>query len=481
MTDEAPTTEQELIRRRVHELGPWFYNMNLGEVWTAPEHFLGDYPNVKWQRFAHAIPADLRGRSVLDVGCNAGFYALEMRRRGADRVVAVDADPGYLAQARFAAEVEGPRSSSASFPCTRWASSASASTSSCSWGVLPPAPPAPGARPDPRARRPRPPRVPVDATRQRRGRAGGRGLLVLRARPVRSATPRCTSSSTAARATPPTGGCRTRPASRRCCAAPASTSSSRRRRSSSSAGGARRLSGPTGRTRCSAGSEGVIEAVMLWNEPNNKSHWAFEEDPDWTAFAEMTILASRRRRGEPGPRARAGRHLPDRPLVHPEHGRQGCPGRARRGRGAWLPARLEPLADPRVARAAEIQAVTDLPVWVSEVGISTFGAEEVQVFGLKRTAELLIGRAGSIGTASATCRGSGRRPRAHKEAEGSSYCRHFYMGLLREDGSPKLALPHFSSSRRSSASASGSISRTTGFRTPSGGCASLGCATSAPA
>ena len=107
MTDEAPTTEQELIRRRVHELGPWFHNMNLGGVWTAPEHFLGDYPNVKWQRFAHAIPADLRGRSVLDVGCNAGFYALEMRRRGADRVVAVDADLGYLAQARFAAEVEG--------------------------------------------------------------------------------------------------------------------------------------------------------------------------------------------------------------------------------------------------------------------------------------------------------------------------------------------------------------------------------------
>jgi tRNA (mo5U34)-methyltransferase len=53
------------------------------------------------------VPADLSGRTVLDIGCNAGFYALEMKRRGADRVVGVDADPRYLAQARLAAEATG--------------------------------------------------------------------------------------------------------------------------------------------------------------------------------------------------------------------------------------------------------------------------------------------------------------------------------------------------------------------------------------
>jgi tRNA (mo5U34)-methyltransferase len=95
------------IERRVRELGPWFHNIELGGVRTAPEHFLGDYPAVKWRGFAHAIPADLAGRTVLDIGCNGGFYALEMKRRGAERVVAVDADPDYLAQARFAAEVSG--------------------------------------------------------------------------------------------------------------------------------------------------------------------------------------------------------------------------------------------------------------------------------------------------------------------------------------------------------------------------------------
>jgi tRNA (mo5U34)-methyltransferase len=95
----------EAIRDRVRELGAWFHNLNLRGVQTAPDHFLGDYPAIKWERFAHAIPQDLTGRSVLDVGCNAGFYAIEMKRRGASRVLAVDSDERYLAQARFAAEV----------------------------------------------------------------------------------------------------------------------------------------------------------------------------------------------------------------------------------------------------------------------------------------------------------------------------------------------------------------------------------------
>jgi tRNA (mo5U34)-methyltransferase len=81
--------------------------MNLAGIQTAPEHYLGDYPKVKWEKFAHAIPNDLSGKSVLDIGCNAGFYSFEMKRRGAARVVAVDDADRYLAQARLAAEVLG--------------------------------------------------------------------------------------------------------------------------------------------------------------------------------------------------------------------------------------------------------------------------------------------------------------------------------------------------------------------------------------
>jgi tRNA (mo5U34)-methyltransferase len=95
------------IKRQVEALGPWFHNLDLNGVLTAPEHFLGDYPTVKWSRFANAIPGDLSGCSVLDIGCNAGFYAMQMKRRGAERVVGIDTVDDYLAQARFAAGVNG--------------------------------------------------------------------------------------------------------------------------------------------------------------------------------------------------------------------------------------------------------------------------------------------------------------------------------------------------------------------------------------
>jgi tRNA (mo5U34)-methyltransferase len=100
-----PEMTREEVERRVRQLGQWFHNLDLKGVQTAPDHFLGDYPVVKWRRFAHAIPADLRDKSVLDIGCNAGFYAIEMKRRGAARVLGIDFDEKYLAQARFAAEV----------------------------------------------------------------------------------------------------------------------------------------------------------------------------------------------------------------------------------------------------------------------------------------------------------------------------------------------------------------------------------------
>jgi tRNA (mo5U34)-methyltransferase len=103
----SPGFTRDQIEQRVRELGDWFHNLDLNGVKTAPDHFLGDYPRIKWQGFARAIPADLHGKSVLDIGCNAGFYSIEMKRRGASRVVGIDSDPGYLAQARFAAEVCG--------------------------------------------------------------------------------------------------------------------------------------------------------------------------------------------------------------------------------------------------------------------------------------------------------------------------------------------------------------------------------------
>ena len=107
LTSAPATLDRVLIEQRVRELGDWFHNLDLHGVPTAPEHFLGDFPNVKWKEIASSIPADLRGATVLDIGCNGGFYSLEMKRRGAARVLGIDVDDRYLAQARFAAETLG--------------------------------------------------------------------------------------------------------------------------------------------------------------------------------------------------------------------------------------------------------------------------------------------------------------------------------------------------------------------------------------
>lgn len=99
--------EEQTLRQQIESLGPWFHNLRLKGIQTAPEHFLGDYPRVKFDGFRDALPADLTGKTVLDIGCNAGFYSFEMKRRGAARVMGIDTDERYLDQARFAARLEG--------------------------------------------------------------------------------------------------------------------------------------------------------------------------------------------------------------------------------------------------------------------------------------------------------------------------------------------------------------------------------------
>lgn len=185
---------------------------------------------------------------------------------------------------------------------------------------------------------------------------------------------------------------------------------------------------------------------MLWNEPNNLSHWDFEMDPGWTTFAAMARLAGEAVRAEaPGLRRVLGGISPIDPKFMRNMADQGVLAHVDVVAVHGFPLDWNHWQiDEWPERLAEVQALTELPVWVTEVGVSTFGAEEVQEFGLCRSAELLIGRAERIHWYSLY-----DLPRAwpattrHREAEGSSYYRHFYMGLLREDGSPKLAAERF--------------------------------------
>jgi beta-xylosidase len=190
----------------------------------------------------------------------------------------------------------------------------------------------------------------------------------------------------------------------------------------------------------------MIDSVMLWNEPNNLSHWNFELDRDWEIFSPMVKLACDAIRAE-NPRllqVLGGISPIDAGFLQNMHGKgvlnavdvvavHGFPL-------DWNHWMIHEWPD----KLAEVRAVARHPLWVTEVGVSTFGAEEVQEFGLRRTAELLIGRVDRIHwyslfdlprTWPATTR--------HREAEGSSYYRHFYMGLIREDGSPKQSLSRF--------------------------------------
>jgi beta-xylosidase len=190
----------------------------------------------------------------------------------------------------------------------------------------------------------------------------------------------------------------------------------------------------------------MIEAAMIWNEPNNKSHWDSEIDPGWSKFAEMAILAGKAIGSvAPGlPRVLGGISPIDPSFI------QNLAGRGVFEHIDVVAVHGFPLdwnlwfIDEWPAKIDEIRAITHLPVWVSEVGASSFGAEEVQAWGLERTAQLLRGKAPRIHWYSlydlpkawpATTR--------HKEAEGSSYYRHFHMGILREDGTPKLAVDKF--------------------------------------
>jgi len=191
----------------------------------------------------------------------------------------------------------------------------------------------------------------------------------------------------------------------------------------------------------------MIEAAMIWNEPNNKSHWDPEIDPDWARFARTAIEAAKAiESANPDVKRVLGGISPIDPHFIERLKGHGVLDHVDvvAVHGFPLDWNLWPIHEWQ-DRIAEIEAVApDHEIWATEVGVGSFGAEEVQLFGLKRTAELLIGRVPRVFWYSLfDLPRSWEATTRHREAEGSSYYRHFYMGLIREDGTPKLALEQF--------------------------------------
>jgi len=106
----APTIKSErltsaAITTEVQRLAPWFHCIDLGDgLVTKSKSAIGepvDHPRPTWENIKGCVPADLAGQTVLDVGCNAGFYSIEMKRRGATRVLGLDSQRDLIRQAEF--------------------------------------------------------------------------------------------------------------------------------------------------------------------------------------------------------------------------------------------------------------------------------------------------------------------------------------------------------------------------------------------
>ena len=210
-------------RSRITELGEWFHNLELRGVRPRPTTSSATTPRIKWRALRARAARRPARDDVLDIGCNAGFYSLEMKRRGAARVLGIDWDERYLAQARFAAEICGVDDRDQKLSVYDVARARRALRRRAVHGrALPPAPSAARARPAARARRPRSAGLPEHAC------AAPTTVDARRAPTTRSPSARsssspairsCTSSSSDTRAIRPTGGSPTARAPRRCCAA----------------------------------------------------------------------------------------------------------------------------------------------------------------------------------------------------------------------------------------------------------------------
>jgi tRNA (mo5U34)-methyltransferase len=108
MIDPLRAPEPRAYALDIERLGPWFHNLHLpGGTQTEPRHPLGDYPRMRWLQIARVLPKNLSSWTVLDVGCNAGYFSFELARLGA-RVLAIDSDQHCLDQARWAAQFLDP-------------------------------------------------------------------------------------------------------------------------------------------------------------------------------------------------------------------------------------------------------------------------------------------------------------------------------------------------------------------------------------
>ena len=184
---------------------------------------------------------------------------------------------------------------------------------------------------------------------------------------------------------------------------------------------------------------------MLWNEPNNLSHWDRSLDPDWALFAEMVRLAGERL-GQVAPgltRVLGGISPIDPGFVGNVFDRgldraidvvavHGFPLDWNRWHLDEWPARIETIREVSGGK----------PVWATEVGASSFVSETLQAWAVDATLDQLASCADRIfWYALMDLPERWEAVTRHRAGEGSAYYRHFRMGVCDADGQPKPAAP----------------------------------------
>lgn len=188
----------------------------------------------------------------------------------------------------------------------------------------------------------------------------------------------------------------------------------------------------------------MITSFKIWNEPNNLSHWDFQLDPDWSIFAGLVRHAhgAIRAVGCQLPLVLGGMSPIDPAFLRrlQEHGALDCVD-VLAVHGFPMDWNLWPLEEwPE--RIERIRSEFGKPVWITETGVSSFASEEVAAWGLRRSLELL-GDEKVYWYSLLDLAPEREATTRHKQAEGSSYFRHFHFGLLRHDGTPKAAVREF--------------------------------------
>jgi len=102
------------LRAKIDAHGLWFQNYDLHGTPTKVRSFVGeplDYPRLAWERNYAPLLTDVKGKSILDIGCNAGYYSAQCKLNGAGKVLGVDVNQGrpenVIEQAKFAASELG--------------------------------------------------------------------------------------------------------------------------------------------------------------------------------------------------------------------------------------------------------------------------------------------------------------------------------------------------------------------------------------